>query len=108
MLEPQAPSGRQRKQQGRRVRLREGMVGQAGVGRWFAGEPLQADPLAVLQEDPAQEDRAQVIPLAHLAINTVYQILQYISYDLLIAGFVILTKSLVLPRSILNYRLFRF
>ena len=33
LLEPHAPSGRQRQQQGRGVRLREGVVGQAGVRR---------------------------------------------------------------------------
>ena len=64
LLEPQAPAGRQqqRKQEGG-VRLREGMVGHAGlrrVGRQSPPFPVHADPLEVLQEDPAQGLRAQM------------------------------------------------
>ncbi|RCV09792.1 hypothetical protein SETIT_2G058200v2 [Setaria italica] len=39
----------------------------------LAGDPLQADPLAVLQEDPAQELCSPVIPLAHHAIYKVHR-----------------------------------
>ena len=57
--------GRQEPQKQRQgaVRLREGMVGKAGVGRvgrQARALPLQADPPAVVQEEAAQGLRAHM------------------------------------------------
>jgi hypothetical protein len=59
LLEPHGTADGWRRQGGE-LRLREGMVGQAGMRPQGAAQQLQADPLAALQEDHDQGLSTQV------------------------------------------------